>query len=122
MGLAGIFFLTGMILHAGQGWGQRVPVYTMSTGSGAGGGSFAKVQSDATIVVTLWIVAGEERKTKGDSPSSGVGRSGVGAGAGGWRAGSNALTQGICVRRIGCCRVLLALIGSLGGLLFEPIE
>jgi len=64
-------------LRAGRGWGQRVPVYTMSTGSGAGGGSFTKGRSDATICVTLWIVAGEERNAKVGSPSCGVGSSGM---------------------------------------------
>jgi len=89
-------------------------VYTMSTGSGAGGGSFAKGRSDAAICVMLWIVAGEE--CKGGSPSSGVGRSGAEAGAGGWRAGGSiASTRGIGVTRTSCCGVLLALLGALLG-------
>jgi len=88
----------------------------MSTGSGAGGGSFVKGRSDATICVMLWIVAGEELKTEGGSPSSGVCKSRVAAGAGGWRAsGSIASTQGVCVMHTGCCGLLLALLGSLRG-------
>jgi len=77
------FFLKGMVFHAGRGWGQRTPVDTISTGSGAGGGSGVKVQSFSTImVVTLWIVVGGEWESQGDAPSTAVCGSGVGAGEG----------------------------------------
>jgi len=103
------FFLKGMVFHAGQGWGQRAPVDTISTGSGAGGGSGIKVQSVSTMLVTLWIVVGGEWESQGDAPSTAVCGSGVGAGG-----GTTPETQGICglwVCASGCRLLVISLSG-----------
>jgi len=119
VGLVVSFFLKGMVFHTGRGWGQRTPVDSISTGSGAGGGSGMKVRSFSTIMVTLWIVSGEW-DSQGDAPSATVCGSGVGAG------GTVPKTQGICVLW-GCtggCGLLVILLGGrlqMGGI-FESVE
>jgi len=102
------FFLKGMVFLAGRGWGQRTPMDSMSTGSGAGGGSSMKVWSGSTMLVALWIVVGGEWESQGDSPSAAVFGSGVGAG------GTTPEAQGICVLWVcasGCGLLVISLSG-----------